>query len=130
MEFVVEVNGAVTGFCLTPGQLVNTTKKQIEFDQVYDKIRFLKYYECVKLKANDFEIITPNKYTVILERVENLSAEYDKKYNFSQGQLWLENGNCEFRLNNVKIRIDEYEMKITVQVSSDATVKLDTTTVL
>ena len=127
MLLTINQNEAVTMVSLIPGKTF-FKKKKVEKDTEYNFIKGNKDHESILICKNSFSIITPYPYVVVVERVESLFSEYNEGYNVQTCNEWLENGQCKFQLDNVIVHIDDAEMQITVQVSRDASVTLDTET--
>ena len=127
MLLTINQNEAVTMVSLIPGKTF-FKKKKVEKDTEYNFIKGNKDHESILICKNSFSIITPYYYRFVVKRVDNLTNTYEETYNISQLEHWLDTGSGAFIIENVNIFLDDKTMQITVQVSHDSSVTLDTET--
>ena len=120
----VEHNGELTTVGVHKYR-VTADKKVVEFDPVSEELTV--YSGCDRLKLNQylFSLVTPFNYSVVIELLPGLCIDYDIPYNIQRSSDWLLRGEADFRIANVKIIVNDEDLRITVLIPEEAKVAIE-----
>ena len=109
MIVTVKENGETTTVTVNQGRSYADEGRLIEI--VNDDIQVYKWQQEVTMRSNEFMLLTPYKYVLIVNRLADFRRGYDAKYhsdyNFKQCAEWLVNDKALFSINNVLIELNE-----------------------
>ena len=124
MEFSIEFNGRETTVSIEKGILCYPERNQLEIDYRNQVIRGFRYEKGIFLRPDSFRLVTEYDYTIVLERVPDLSADYEEFHNYKNLRSWLHRNDAELLLQNVKIFIYGIVLKLYIYVPQNATVSI------
>ena len=120
----VEHNGELTTIGLHDYR-VTADKKYIEIDPVEETITAFSGCDRLKLAQYWFSLISPYKYSVVIELLPGLCIDYDVSHNLNSSSRWLLWGESDFRIANVKIIVNDEDLRITVLIPEEAKVAIE-----
>ena len=123
MIFHIEHNGKLTMVGFHKYRII-TDKKTIEFNPFSEEITVFNICDKLTITSNWFGLVSPYNYGFSIERMSD-TCSYDAIHAIQSSRYWLLWNEAEFRLENVKIVVNDEDLRIIVLIPHDAKVTLE-----